>query len=216
MIGKVPSTVFLAVQQTLLGDGIACLCESSRLFKVCATVSDGDSVSASIVSHSPDIALLDMAMERVYALQLLHEVRERAPRTKIVVLCEQAERRLVIEALRAGASGIFLKSGSGAQLLDCLEQIMHGGIYVSPAIDLQRVFTARETDNHISPLDTLSSREYQVFRLMVEGVRAKEIAARLKVSPKTVDSYRAGLMRKIGVQDIAGLVKFAIHKGLTS
>jgi DNA-binding NarL/FixJ family response regulator len=96
------------------------------------------------------------------------------------------------------------------------EQLHDGGIYVSPSLDLDRIFSPGQKSAPEDPLEALSAREYQVFCLLVEGTRAKEIAARLDLSPKTIDTYRASLMRKLDIHDVAGLVKFAIQRDLTS
>jgi DNA-binding NarL/FixJ family response regulator len=122
----------------------------------------------------------------------------------------------VVEALRAGVNAFVLKSAPLSQLMDAFEQILDGGIYVSPQLELNKIFNATGKTPPEDPLETLSAREYQVFTLLVEGIRAKEIAARLELSPKTVDTYRASLMRKLDIHDVAGLVKFAIQRDLTS
>jgi DNA-binding NarL/FixJ family response regulator len=101
-------------------------------------------------------------------------------------------------------------------MLDAFGQIVEGGVYVSPEIELDKVFGGGQKPVPDDPLQTLSAREHQVFSLLCEGVRAKEIAARLALSPKTVDTYRASLMRKLDIHDVAGLVKFAIQRDLTS
>jgi DNA-binding NarL/FixJ family response regulator len=134
--------------------------------------------------------------------------------TKIVVLSVRKDRKTVLEVLRGGAQALLLKSSTSQHLADCLIQVYEGGVYVSPEINLQQIF-APDRNATADPLETLSSREYQVFSLLIEGVRAKEIAASLKLSPKTIDTYRASLMRKLNIHDVAGLVKFAIQKRLT-
>jgi DNA-binding NarL/FixJ family response regulator len=121
-----------------------------------------------------------------------------------------------LESLRNGANGFLLKSSPAAQLLEALLQIMSGGIYVSPEMELEKIFIAHRKNDASDPLESLSSREYQVFSLLIDGIRAKEIAARLDLSPKTVDTYRASLMRKLDIYDLPGLVKFAIQRELTS
>jgi DNA-binding NarL/FixJ family response regulator len=118
----------------------------------------------------------------------------------------------VLEALRTGASGYLLKSSRVEEMTEALAQFTQGGIYISPQIEVMSLFT--EGKGHHDPLELLSAREFQVFTLLVEGVRAKEIAARLALSPKTVDTYRSSLMRKLDIHDVAGLVKFAIQREL--
>jgi DNA-binding NarL/FixJ family response regulator len=99
-------------------------------------------------------------------------------------------------------------------MADALNQFTQGGIYVSPQIEVMSLFGESGGRTENDPLEALSSREFQVFSLLVEGVRAKEIAARLSLSPKTVDTYRSSLMRKLDIYDVAGLVKFAIQRDL--
>jgi DNA-binding NarL/FixJ family response regulator len=119
----------------------------------------------------------------------------------------------VLETLRSGAAGYILKSGSVEQLREAFRQIERGTVYVSPLLEMGKIFSTRKGPAD-DPIDQLSAREYQVFTLLVDGTRAKEIAARLELSPKTVDTYRASLMRKLDIHDVAGLVKFAIQREL--
>jgi DNA-binding NarL/FixJ family response regulator len=169
-----------------------------------------------IESRPPDIAVLDLNLPDLFTLEIVRRVREAGLPTRIVVLSIRRDRKTVVEALRCGVSAFLLKSASSGQLLEAFEQILDGGIYVSPELELSKIFTSSQKAMPDDPMDLLSSREYQVFTLLVEGVRAKEIAARLELSPKTVDTYRASLMRKLDIHDVAGLVKFAIHHDLTS
>jgi two-component system invasion response regulator UvrY len=132
------------------------------------------------------------------------------------VLSTRRDRKTVVEALRCGANGFLLKSAPWNQLLEAFEQILDGGVYVSTELELNKIFGGVGDGGLEDPLQSLSAREHQVFSMLVEGVRAKEIAARLELSPKTVDTYRASLMRKLDIHDVAGLVKFAIQRDLTS
>jgi len=159
---------------------------------------------------------LDLNLTDLFTLEIVKRVREAGLRTKIIVLSTRGDRKTVVEALRCGVSGFLLKTAPSSQLLEAFQQVLDGSIYVSPQLELNRIFTSNSKAQANDPLDSLSAREHQVFTLLVEGVRAKEIAARLELSPKTVDTYRASLMRKLDIHDVAGLVKFAIHRDLTS
>ncbi len=136
--------------------------------------------------------------------------------TRFLVMSGRGDRKMALEALRGGANGFVLKSASGAQLIEALAQVASGSIFVSPELEFEKIFMSVRRKHAEDPLQSLSSREYQVFRFLVDGIRAKEIAARLELSPKTVDTYRASLMRKLDIHDIAGLVKYAIHRELTT
>ncbi len=169
-----------------------------------------------IESQRPDIAVLDLNLPDLFTLEIVRRVKEANISTKIVVLSTRRDRKTVVEALRGGVNAFLLKSAPSTELLEAFEQILDGGIYVSPQLELNKIFGSGQKNAPEDPLEHLSAREYQVFTLLVEGVRAKEIAARLELSPKTVDTYRASLMRKLDIHDVAGLVKFAIQRDLTS
>lgn len=134
--------------------------------------------------------------------------------TKCILLSHASDRKSVLEALRSGAQGYLLKSDTRQHFFDCLEHVLDGGVYVSPSVNLRNLFNPSLLAPEDDPIGRLSSREYQVFSMLVDGVRAKEIAARLVLSPKTVDTYRASLMKKLDIHDVPGLVKFAIQRRL--
>jgi DNA-binding NarL/FixJ family response regulator len=169
-----------------------------------------------IEAHRPDIAVLDLNLTDLYTLELVRRVREADIPTRIVVLSPRRDRKTVVEALRCGVNGFLLRSAPWEQLLEAFDQVLGGGVYVSPELELNKIFSANENGAGKDPLEALSAREHQVFSLLVEGIRAKEIAARLALSPKTVDTYRASLMRKLDIHDVAGLVKYAIQRDLIS
>ena len=209
-------SILLADDLTLVREGLAALCESQVQFRVVGQCSEGAVALKLIESRRPDIAVLDMNLPDLFTLEIVRRVKEANLPTKIVVLSTRKDRKTVVEALRSGVSAFLLKSGPSHQLLEAFDQILDGGIYVSPLVELNKIFSPAEKSAPEDPLESLSAREYQVFSLLVEGIRAKEIAARLELSPKTVDTYRASLMRKLDIHDVAGLVKFAIQRDLTS
>ena len=209
-------SILLADDLTLVREGLAALCDAQPHYKVVGQCSQGAEVLRLIEANPPDLAVLDLNLTDLFTMEIVRRVREAGYKTKILVLSTRKDRKTVVEALRCGVSGFLLKSAPAAQLLEAFEQVLDGSIYVSPQLELNRIFTSNSKSQTEDPLDSLSAREHQVFSLLVEGVRAKEIAARLELSPKTVDTYRASLMRKLDIHDVAGLVKFAIHRDLTS
>jgi two-component system invasion response regulator UvrY len=156
-----------------------------------------------------------LGLSDLAATEVIRRVRELNLHTRCAVFSVRKDRKTVLEVLRTGACGFLLKTSSADQMADALTQFTQGGIYVSPQIEVMSLFgdSAGRLSNE-DPLESLSSREFQVFSLLVEGIRAKEIAARLSLSPKTVDTYRSSLMRKLDIHDVAGLVKFAIRRDL--
>jgi len=209
-------SILLADDLTLVREGLAALCEAQLQYHVVSQCADGASAMRFIESQKPDIAVLDLNLPDLFTLAIVRKLREAQVSTRIVVLSTRKDRKTVVEALRAGVNAFLLKSGPANHLLEAFEQILDGGIYVSPTLELDKIFSPGQKTAPEDPLESLSAREYQVFCLLVEGTRAKEIAARLDLSPKTIDTYRASLMRKLDIHDVAGLVKFAIQRDLTS
>src|SRR5579862_535067 len=189
-------SILLADELTLVREGLAALCETQPGFRVIGQCSEGVVALRSIETQRPDIAVLDLNLPDLFTLEIVRRVRYANLPTKIVVLSTRRDRKTVVEALRCGVNAFLLKSAPSVQLLEAFEQVLNGGIYVSPQLELHKIFNAGHKSSPEDPLEALSAREYQVFTLLVEGVRAKEIAARLDLSPKTVDTYRASLMRK--------------------
>jgi DNA-binding NarL/FixJ family response regulator len=209
-------SILLADDMTLVREGLAALCNNQLNYRVVAQCSEGVLALKMIENDPPDLAVLDLNLTDLFTLEIVRRIRESNLKTRVIVLSTRKDRKTVVEALRCGVSGFLLKSAPTAQLLEAFSQVLDGGIYVSPQLELNKIFSSNQKAEPDDPLDLLSAREYQVFSLLVEGVRAKEIAARLELSPKTVDTYRASLMRKLDIHDVAGLVKFAIHRDLTS
>ena len=209
-------SILLADELTLVREGLAALCDAQAQYRVVGQCSTGADALKMVQSHRPDIAVLDLNLPDLFALEIVRRIKESNLPTRMVVLSTRRDRKTVVESLRCGVSAFLLKTGPSDQLLEAFEQVLDGGIYVSPELELNKIFCPGQRPSAEDPVESLSAREYQVFSLLCEGVRAKEIAARLSLSPKTVDTYRASLMRKLDIHDVAGLVKFAIQRDLTS
>jgi len=209
-----PVDILLADELTLVREGLAALCNSLRGFRVVAQVGTASAALAEIQRLRPAIALLDLGLSDLAATEVIRRVREQELPTRCAVFSVRKDRKTVLEVLRSGACGYLLKSSSSEQMAEALGQFTQGGIYVSPQIEVMALFGESGPRHETDPIESLSSREFQVFSLLVEGIRAKEIAARLALSPKTVDTYRSSLMRKLDIHDVAGLVKFAIKRDL--
>lgn len=217
MLDRKPIRVLIAEPQQLLREALVALCERNPDLEVADQCADGAAALRLILQKAPDVALLELDLPELHTLELLSQAREQNSPTRIVLLTARSDRKTIIEALRCGAHGIVLKTGPSRHLMDALHQVTFGGVYISPAVEVDKIFAAhRNRKESDDPFETLSAREHQVFTMLVEGHRAKEIAARLAVSPKTIDTYRASMMRKLNIHDVAGLVKFAITRNLTS
>lgn len=207
-------TVVVAEELALFRAGIASLVRSFGSYNVPAEAGDGDELFHAICAHRPDLAVVDLHMAGRHALEVVRLGREASPNTKIIIASRRDDRKTVLECLRAGARGVIMKAGGETELREALVKVYQGAIYLAPALDASVLFLRGPKAVATDPMEKLSAREFQVFSMLVEGMRAKEVAARLELSPKTVGTYRASLMKKLDIHDLAGLVKFALHKNL--
>ncbi len=211
-----PITVVIADDHAIVREGVAALCNASAELKVIGQCSDGEEALELIRTLKPDFAILDLHMPKLTGLEVVRRLHENGCRTRLMILSISREADSVGEALRAGADAYLLKDGPSRHLLDAIRFIQDGGVYVSPLLGGAAMFAGRSQPGVQDPLACLSDREYEVFSHLVNGVRPKDIARMLEISPKTVDTYRASLMRKLNVRDLVELVKFAIEKNLIS
>ena len=209
-------SLVLADDHGIVREGLAAYCEAQPELSVVGQCSDGLSALEMIQSLKPDFAVLDLHMPKMTGVQVVRKVRDLKLGTRVIILSVARDENTVIEALRAGADAYLLKEGPGRHLLDAMNYIREGGVYVTPLLRGAKLFTDAERVEKDDPLSCLSRREYEVFSYLVNGLRAKDIADLLAISPKTVDTYRASLMRKLNVHDLVGLVKFAIGRNLTT
>ncbi len=207
-------TIILADEQTLFREGTAALCEATRQYGVIGQCADGRSAVAMIAKLRPDVAILDLGLPKLDALSVMRKVREAELPSKFVVLGLHKDRKTVLEVLRSGANAYVLKTDSIGILLRGLEKVLTGSIFFSPQFEAGKIFRGSPTALRRESYDHLSAREYQVFTLLLQGLRGKEIADRLDLSQKTVSTYRANLMNKLNIYDVPGLVKLAVRKKL--
>ena len=199
----------------IVREGIAALCAASGM-RILGQCSDGVAAVEMIAALKPDFAILDLNMPGISGIETIRRLRASGCAVKLLILSISREEDTVFEALRAGADAYLLKDGPSRHLLDAMAYVRDGGVYVSPLLRGAGLFTGAESAPVEDPLASLSPRETEVFSYLVNGMRAKDIADLLDISPKTVDTYRASLMRKLSVHDLVGLVKFAIERNLTS
>jgi DNA-binding NarL/FixJ family response regulator len=210
-------TIVLADDHAIVREGIAALCANYG-FQVVGECGDGLATAEMILRLKPEFAVIDLNMPGANGSEVVRMVRAAGGRTRLLILTVTRDESAVSEALRAGADAYLVKEGPFRHLIDAISFVRDGGVYVSPLLRGAGLFARPEHRGEAAkdPLASLSPREVEVFSLLVTGLRAKDIADRLEISPKTVDTYRAGLMRKLHVHDLVGLVKFAIEHNLTS
>jgi two-component system, NarL family, response regulator NreC len=206
-------TLILADDHGIVREGIAAFCRTRPELKILGQSSDGSAAIDLILALKPDFAVLDLNMTSVHGMEVIRRVRQARSETKILVLSVSRDENVIRELFRAGANGYLLKDGPARHLFDAINFVMDGGQYLTPLIRREALDMKREQKD---PLTLLSRREHEVFSFLVDGMRPRDIAALLTISPKTVDTYRANIMRKLEVEGIAGLVRFAIQRNLQS
>jgi DNA-binding NarL/FixJ family response regulator len=162
-------------------------------------------------TENPDVVLLDFHFADLFSLELVRQLRAAQPEIRCVVLAQRSDAKTAADVIRAGAHGLAVKSCSSEDLRSTLLQVLGNSLSVPPDLEVATAMRAavRQAGD---PVDDLSAREHQVYMMLTEGIKPKEIAIRMQVSPKTVDSYRANIMRKLNVRDFASLMRIAVER----
>ena len=211
-----PISVILVDDHEVVRDGLRHLIESQPDLRFLGGFGDGGAAVRFAASAHPDIAVVDIAMPRMNGIEVTRQIHDACPGTEILILSMHADPEFIYQAFRAGARGYVIKESAGGEVVNALRVLRSGQRYVSQKIDaaeLERYLRERGEDN---PIERLSARERQVLQLIVEGRSSAEVAERLSLSPKSVDTYRSRMMKKLEIDDLASLVKFAIRHGITS
>jgi DNA-binding NarL/FixJ family response regulator len=203
--------VVLADDHELVRQGLKALLEREG-FQVVGEASNGQEAVRLVPDVSPDVAILDISMPILNGLDAARELKKAFQRTRTILLTRHDEDQYVTEALRAGVRGYVLKNQAATDLVQAIQQVCRGEIYLSPSIS--RTVVEAFLSKTALPADPLTSRERQVLQLVGEGKSSKEIAALLGISIKTAESHRTRLMRKLDIHELASLVRYAIRRGL--
>ena len=201
-------TVLLADDHRIVADGLRSLLEDD--YELVGIVGDGHALVDSASRLRPDVIVSDLAMPGMNALDALRELAKRGIPSRVVVLTMHSDAELATEAFRLGASGYILKSSAGEELLAAIREVLQGRAYLTPLIT-RDVIAAMATSGRASRAARPTVRQRQVLRLIAEGKRVKEIAAILKVSPRTVETHKYEMMHVLGVHSMAELIQYAMR-----
>ncbi|MDB5863346.1 MAG: DNA-binding response regulator [Betaproteobacteria bacterium] len=207
--------VFITDDHAVMRDGLKALLRSVPDFEVVGEACDGRDAVREVLKLEPDVVLMDISMPGLNGIEAVRVLRSRECTARLVMLSMHSTSEHVFRALEAGADGYVLKESAGTEVVAAVRCVHSGRRYMSPALAAAHLDTAGAAMSG-SPLERLSTRERQVLQLVVEGRSSSEIAACVHLSPKTVETYRSRMMKKLGVQDVTGLVKFALQHGLTT
>jgi DNA-binding NarL/FixJ family response regulator len=204
-------TVLLADDHPVFRQGLRALLERER-FEIVAEAPDGLEAIALAERFQPTVVVIDLAMPALNGIDAAREIVRRVPRSKVILLSMYTEEHHVLEALRAGIKGCVSKSQAAEHLLQAIKDVSGGGVYLSPHVSgavVQAYLAKTEL-----PYEPLTPRERQVLQLIAEGKTTKEAAAVLDVSVKTAETHRTNLMEKLDIHSTAGLVRYAIRRGI--
>ena len=208
--------ILIADDHGVVAEGLKHLIEAQADMQVVAIAADGREAVRVARETQPDVVLMDLSMPELNGADAARAILERDPKCRVIVLSMYSDREYVRRALKAGAAGYVVKRSAAKEVVEAIRAVFGGGRYLSPRVADVVIDDYADDDKAADPLARLSAREREVLQLLAEGRTGAEIAQRLSLSQKTVETYRARLVEKLGIRDLAGLVRFAIQRGLVS
>jgi DNA-binding NarL/FixJ family response regulator len=213
-----PFNVVLVDDHKLVRDGVRTILERGAEFRVVGEAESGPDAVVLCRKAPPDIVLMDIGLPGMNGIEATTEILRHCPAVKVVILSMYDDENSVVSAIRSGARAFVLKKASSVELLDALRIVAQGGSFLSSQVSdrlLARIQRGDLDTHDRSPIEALSPRELQVLRLVAEGKTSKDIAVLLDLGLQTVRSYRKTMMKKLGVNNVAGLTQLALAAGLT-
>lgn len=205
--------ILLVDDHAIVREGLRQVINASHDLEVCGEADDAPAALAALTALEPDFVVLDLTLRGSDGLELIHQVQRRLPDLPILVLSMHNEELYAERALRAGARGYIMKQEATRDILTAIRRVVAGELYVSPTMQarlLQRVVGKRPSLSE-GPIESLSDRELEVFRMIGSGLTTREIAEQLHLSVKTVESYREHIKRKLKIRTGAHLMRHALH-----
>ncbi len=209
-------SILLADDHHVVRQGLRSLLEAQPDLRVVGEVADGLEAVQLAELVQPDVLVVDVTMPGMSGIQVTRQVRRRSPRTRVVVLSMHSDAAHVLAALRAGALAYVPKESTADELVDAVRAAASDRLYLSPLLPERAIAGYRHRaepagwDGH----ETLTTREREVLRLAVHGLSSAEIADRLSISPRTVETHRAHLMQKLGLRTQTDLIRYALKRGI--
>jgi DNA-binding NarL/FixJ family response regulator len=200
-------TLLIADDHDMFRQGVLSLLSSNQNLDIIAQASNGTEALELIQQHKPDVAILDMTMPGLSGVELCRKIKQQGLSTRTIILTMHDDLLLAQEVMQSGACGFVLKDNTFEEVVTAIECANKNENYMSPSIQARM----DQGDNKVSPL---SFREHEVLRMLAEGVTVKVIAAKLDVSTKSIDTYRQRLMRKLGAENSAQLIQYAVRRSL--
>ena len=208
------TTIVLADDHGIVRQGLRALLEAEPDLAVVGEAGDGLEALRLVERLAPAVLVADVMMPGLTGLQVTREIQRRWPRTRVVILSMYANEAYVLEALRSGAAGYVLKEAGATDLVRAVREAAAGGRYLSPPLSERAIeaYVERAQATPPDPYDTLTTREREILQLTADGLSSPLVAERLAISPRTVETHRANLMRKLNLRRQADLVRYALER----
>jgi two-component system response regulator NreC len=210
------TTIVLADDHLVVRKGMRSLLEAESDFELVGEANDGLETVQLVEHLTPDVVVLDLMMPGLNGIEVTRQIRKRSPYTKIVILSMHADDEYVLEALRCGANGYVLKDAGATELVGAVRDVANEKRYLSPELAERAIdaYVRQTQETTLDRYETLTDREREVLHLAAEGLTNTEVAARLSLSPRTIENHRANMMRKLGLHNQTELVRYAIKRGI--
>jgi DNA-binding NarL/FixJ family response regulator len=209
-------TIVLADDHHVMRQGLRMVLEAQEHFEVVAEAGNGLDAIALVERFNPCVLIVDVMMPGLNGLEVTRQVRQRASRTRVIVLSMYSNEAYVLEALRHGAAGYVLKEAQADELVHAVHEVAAGRRYLSPPLSERAIeaYLQKAQDTGLDPYETLTTREREVLQLAAEGRTNGDIAAALHISPRTVETHRAKVMRKLALHTQTDMIRYALQRGL--
>lgn len=211
------SRILIIDDHQLIIDGLSAFIKSDNSLEFVGSGNDGDEALKLVEVLRPDIVLMDIEMPKISGIQASEEIKRNFPEVKIIIISMHHEKGLVKKLLERGIDGYLLKNSSHQEVLEAIAKVKNGKKYFSEDVTLTLLGSDENSDKiatNFAILDELTEREVEILKLIAEGKTNKEIGDQLNISHRTVDTHRTNLMKKLEVNNVAGLIRLAFKNGL--
>ncbi len=210
--------ILLADDHKITRDGLRALLEQQSNMNVVGEAENGREAVRLAMDLAPDVVVMDISMPELNGIEATRQIRGDLPETKVIALSMYADRRYVVGMLKAGVSGYLLKNCAFDELVSAIEAVTHNESFLSPRIadTVMKDYTHILEQDETAGVSALSAREREVLQLIAEGLSTRQIAERIHVSVKTVETHRQQIMKKLNAKSVAELTKIALREGLTA
>jgi DNA-binding NarL/FixJ family response regulator len=208
------TTIVLADEHHVVRQGLRVLLETEPDFQVVGEAAEAQAAIQLVERLQPEVLILDLMMPDLKSLQVIRQVSQRSPQTRVVILSMVANQIHVLGALKNGAAGYVLKKSTAAELFRAVREVTNGQRYLDLSFSEEDIETYLKEASQTDPYDLLTPRQREILHLIAEGYTSSQIAARLVISPRTVEVHRANLMRTLGLRSQADLIRYLLLRGI--